>query len=80
MQHRLLELLEIAIIEGNAGERSSHILQSLDNATAEVPFFDSPVPSSSGKSSTGVMGRTFGGKPSCVKSSMLNYLMLLFEN
>ncbi|XP_024381357.1 auxin transport protein BIG isoform X3 [Physcomitrium patens] len=60
MQHRLLELLEIAIIEGNAGERSSHILQSLDNATAEVPFFDSPVPSSSGKSSTGVMGRTFG--------------------
>ena len=62
MQQRLLVLLETAMIEGKARERSLPISRSLSNTTAEVPFLDLFVSSATGDNLIDEIERTPEGK------------------
>jgi len=60
MQQKLLALLEIAMIEGKARERSLSVSRSLSDTSAEVPFFDLLVANATGNDLIDVIERTQG--------------------
>lgn len=73
MQQRLLVLLETAIVEGKARERSSATFRTLGDVSSEVPFFNLPAPSASGESESDVVNWTTPGTTSETQKSGSRY-------
>jgi hypothetical protein len=71
MQQRLLLLLETAMIDGKARERSLPVSRSLSNTTTEVPFLDLFVSNTTGDNLIDVIERIPEGKTFCARDRLV---------